>query len=382
MAKRHIRYRADAKGERSEAFRSGDRVVGYFRDSGGVNQDRSVDEQLAEWRKECAGRGLVAHRAFEDRARSGTKARGRRQFGEMIEYFASGQAAQEGVRGLLLWSFSRFAREQDDFQFYVSSIRRAGYVVQSLTDHIPEGDFGRFFEALVSWKDAQFSRDLRKHVERGQNMVLSNYREDGGLYHIAESGEEVQLTGGGFPPVGYERVPVVTGMNRRGTPRYNAYWRKTKDEDLAGRVRRAWEMMLEGASYPEIEAVCKLGKENNSYNDFFQTETYLGIYSYGDFRREGAFEAYVTREEYERVQKLWKSGRRGRGGALRCIVICFRGWCAAVNVEIMRMVPSRDARGATLFITMSVLPGLRCSLAGRRIRRLGLSCWKARFWKR
>jgi hypothetical protein len=57
MAKRHVKYRETARVERSESFRPGDKVVGYFRDSGGVNQDRSVDEQVAIWQKE-----LVEHK--------------------------------------------------------------------------------------------------------------------------------------------------------------------------------------------------------------------------------------------------------------------------------------------------------------------------------
>ncbi|MDB5080165.1 MAG: hypothetical protein JWP00_2089, partial [Chloroflexi bacterium] len=262
------------------------------------------------WKKACSEKGLVGYREFEDRAKTGTKARGRAGFREMIEYFESGLAQREGVRGLLLWCFSRFAREQDDFQFYISSIRRAGYTVQSLTDQIPEGDFGRFFEALVSWKDAQFSRDLSKHVKRGQSLVLNNYRDDGELYELP-TGERVQLSAGGAPPLGYERVPVATGRTRTGTARYNTYWRKTVDEDLARRVRLAWEMMLGGASYKEIEEGCRLGLGKNSYNDFFQTETYTGTYMYGDFVRERAFEAYVTKEEFELVQA--KIGGRNTG---------------------------------------------------------------------
>lgn len=304
MAKRHIKYTSQGKEQKKlEIFKPGDLVVGYFRDSGGSDQDRSVDEQRIAWKKSCSERGLVPFKEFADRAKSGTTAKGRAQFRAMIEYFEFGEAAADGVSGLLLWSFSRFAREQDDFSYYISLIRRSGFIVKSITDQIPDGDFARMMEAFIAWKDARYSEDLKEHVKRGQDLVLNNYREDGRLYRLP-SGEEVQLTAGGFPPIGYERVEVETGKNRRGTIRYNAYWRKTIDKDLARRVRLAWDMMLSGASYSEIETACKLGREPNGYNDLFQTITYTGTYSYGPFVRENAFEAYVTKAEYNQVQQL------------------------------------------------------------------------------
>lgn len=290
-------------------FRPGDRVAGYFRDSGGDDQDRSITEQKLEWLRECEQRGLIPFAEFEEQAKSARSVAKRKAFQKMIEYFEQGQAQADGVRGLLIWSFSRFARQQDDFQFYIASLRRQGFIVESMTDAIPAGNFSRLFEAFVSWKDAQYSEDLSKNIRRGQELVLNNYRSDGGLYELP-TGERVQLTGGGVPPVGYERYSVITGKNRRGESRTNAYWKKTTNPDLAGRVRRAWELILTGASYAEIERECKLNINPNSYNDFFTTIAYTGTYTYGDFRREGAFEAYVSHEDYARVQQIIESRLR------------------------------------------------------------------------
>jgi site-specific DNA recombinase len=287
-----------SKSANIEAFTPGDPVVGYFRDSGGAEQERSVDEQRAEWLRECERRGLIPAREFSDRARSGTSAKGRSQFLAMVRYFDSGEAAADGVRGLLLWSFSRFAREEQDAQFFVNLLRRAGFLVQSITDKIPEGKFAGIFESLTFWKDAEYSRDLSEHVQRGQRALL------GELYQLVDSGEMVQLVAGGPPPLGYDRVEIVTGQLRDGRPRVNAYWKKTQNEDLARRVRKAWELMIEGKSYAEIEIKCKLGRGANSYKVMFSTLTYTGTYYYGEHQRENAFEAYVTMAEYHEVQKI------------------------------------------------------------------------------
>jgi site-specific DNA recombinase len=303
MAKRHLRYTNAGKEGQAAAFRPGDRVIGYFRDSGGDDQDRSIAEQQAEWQQHCEREGLVPFKQFADQAQTGRSTKRRRAFREMVEYFSEGQAAKEEVRGLLIWSFNRLARQETDSSYYISLIRRAGYLVKSITDKIPEGDFASIFEALTFFKDAQFSRDLSKHVQRGQSHLLNNYRQDGGLYELPD-GRQVQLSGGGFPPVGYEKHQVQTGENRRGTPRFNSYWQKTTDPDLAGRVRLAWEMFLGGTSYSEIETACHLGRSDAGYNDMFQTVTYTGVYSYGAFTRENAFEAYVSKEEYQRAQEI------------------------------------------------------------------------------
>jgi DNA invertase Pin-like site-specific DNA recombinase len=296
------KYKEEAAGGKS--FLPGDKVIGYFRDSGGEDQDRSVDEQRAEWFKGCEARGLLPYREFVDRAKSGTTAKGRKGLRDMVEYFESGQAAASGVRGLLLWSFARLARDETDSHFFITNLRRQGFLVQSMIDQIPDNsEFAVIAESMAIWRHAAYSRTLSKEVRRGQELVLANYRRDGGLYLLPD-GEAVQLVAGGFPPLGYERHQIETGQNRRGTPRYNSYWKKTTDKDLARRVRLAWEMMLAGASYDEIEKACKFNKPRVAYNSMFTTITYTGVYSFGDFVRENAFEAYVTRDEYDRVQEI------------------------------------------------------------------------------
>jgi hypothetical protein len=66
MAKREkarlSRFKEEA--EKSNNFQPGDKVVGYFRDSGGDGQDRSVDEQRAEWHRACQQQNLVPFREF------------------------------------------------------------------------------------------------------------------------------------------------------------------------------------------------------------------------------------------------------------------------------------------------------------------------------
>src|SRR5712691_5535390 len=68
---------------------------------------------------------------------------------------------------VVLWSFSRFARDYDDAEFYKADLRRRGYVIHSLTDQIPDGPFGRVIESITHWKDEERLREISKDARRG-----------------------------------------------------------------------------------------------------------------------------------------------------------------------------------------------------------------------
>jgi hypothetical protein len=185
----------------------------------------------------------------------------------------------------------------------------------------------------------------------------------------------VQFSAGvGFPPIGYERMQVATGKNRAGTVRYNAYWRKTSDEDLAERVRRAWEMMLEGYSYKEIDRALLFGLGKNSYNDFFSTLTYTGTYSYGDFERRGAFEPYVSWEEWEQVQKIIKDRtiKPQTKPALHKYLLSGMVRCGDCGLALSGLKSSRPKRTDIYYYECGSrrLSGRRCKLGRIRADRL------------
>ena len=64
----------------------GSRVVGYFRDSGGEEQERSVDEQRRVAQQHCQQHHLVLVRGFADEARPGGTVVGSDAFGNLIHF--------------------------------------------------------------------------------------------------------------------------------------------------------------------------------------------------------------------------------------------------------------------------------------------------------
>jgi site-specific DNA recombinase len=262
-------------------FPAGTPVTAYLRFSPGDSQ--SIDSQSAAVRAWCEANGLLLLRVFQDEGKSGGSTLGREDFMRMIGWLTDA-GERPAVKAVVLWSFSRFAREYDDAQFFTSMLRRNGYVVHSMTDDIPEGDSAPIIEAITFWKDAQRRSEISRDAKRG-------------LRWLAEQGYSV----GGFPPRGYKKsAPVEVGRRKNGEARLAHKWEF--DPKWEERVRLAWQMKLAGKLNWEIHRKTRLFKGINCYSSFFLNETYAGVRKCGAFRREDSHPAYVTAVEFARVQ--------------------------------------------------------------------------------
>lgn len=71
---------------------------------------------------------------------------------------------------ILVWKFSRFARNQDESVFYKSILRKkCGIDVVSITEPIMEGMYGRLIETIIEWNDEFYSYNLSQEVIRGMD---------------------------------------------------------------------------------------------------------------------------------------------------------------------------------------------------------------------
>lgn len=253
-------------------------VWAYLRDSGGPKQDRSTDQQLAVIESYCTQHGLALARVYRDVARSGKTTEGREELAALREDSAApGRAA-----GLLVWDFSRLARDIDDAQYIKSTLRKNGLVIHSLNDAIPEGKEGRIFEAL---------KDLGAQQER-ERMVRNVKR---GLQSTFEKGFSF-----GSPPRGYKIQWVEVSKTREGKPRELACW--VIDPDLADLVKLAWAMRAEGRSLSDIRKATGLYSGKNAYTHFFRNKAYLGIGQRGDQEIPDHHPALIDRATWDAVQ--------------------------------------------------------------------------------
>ena len=318
-------------------FQPGASVAAYLRDSGGEDQDLSIPQQEEAVRAWCVEHGFILSRVFTDQARPGSSAVGREAFQEMIQHFRGPECTEHGV---IIWKYSRFARDIDDAQYFKALLRRSGYEIVSMKDTIPDGINGRLFEAAIDWMNARFLEDLSADVKRGQLHILEQYGAIGGV-----------------PPRGFKREPVNIGSRRDGRPHIVHRW--VPDPDLADTVRLAWRMRAGGASYREINEETRLYRSVNSYKTFFTNRIYIGELAAGDTVIEDYCEPVIDRDTWDAVQRLneknahYGSLRRGdnpghprrknSGFILSGLVHCAR--CGApLNGEVITFKANPDRR--------------------------------------
>ena len=176
-------------------FSNGWEFSARTRDSGGINQQESVASQRRAIKDYCHRHRLVLVYFFADEEKVSSTTVGRDALEDLL-YMAKQEP--HPVEGMIFWSLARLARDQLDSQFIKIDLRRRGYVIHSMTDDIPDGEFAPVVEALIDWKNERLLKYLSKEVKRG-------------LADLAKKG----FAPGGFPPRGYLAEKVQIGGNLR-----------------------------------------------------------------------------------------------------------------------------------------------------------------------
>jgi site-specific DNA recombinase len=263
-------------------FQPGASIVAYLRDSGGEDQELSVPQQRAFLTDWCQQNNLHLHKIFADIAAPGSSTISREKFLEMIAHFHDPACRDAGV---IIWKFSRFSRDMDDSAYYRADLRRRGFIVYSIHDNIPDSSDGRIFEALIDWRNKKFLEDLSLDVKRGLHHMVSQYGAVPGT-----------------PPRGFKREPFIIGNHRDGSPRTVARW--VPDPETWELCRQAWHMRANGVPVRQIHRQLQLFGSINSYVTFYSNRLYIGELVYGKTLIEHYCEPLVTKETWEKVQKM------------------------------------------------------------------------------
>ncbi len=139
----------------------------YIRVSTEDQLDFSPDSQISAIREYAKRNDLLLpdEFIFRDDGISGRTAKKRPGFMRMIA------AAKEKPRlfeAVLVWKFSRFARNQEESIVYKSLLKREnGIEVISISEPITDGPFGELIERIIEWFDAFYSVNLSAEVKRG-----------------------------------------------------------------------------------------------------------------------------------------------------------------------------------------------------------------------
>lgn len=145
----------------------------YIRVSTHDQEEYSPDSQLKLIRDYAKKNGYVLPEEFifQDDGISGRTAEKRPGFLRMI---ATAKEKPRPFETILVWKFSRFARNQEESVVYKSLLKKEnGIDVVSISEPLMEGPFGGLIERIIEWFDAFYSANLGAEVKRGMTERAS-----------------------------------------------------------------------------------------------------------------------------------------------------------------------------------------------------------------
>ena len=143
----------------SKKLRSG---FAYIRVSTHDQEELSPDSQERILRDYAKNNNIVLEQIYIDSGISGRKAEKRPAFQEMI---ARAKSKEHPVDVLLVWKFSRFARNQEESIVYKSLLKKAGVEVISVSEPLVDGPFGSLIERIIECMDEYYSIRLSGEVK-------------------------------------------------------------------------------------------------------------------------------------------------------------------------------------------------------------------------
>lgn len=260
---------------------------GYIRVSTHDQEELSPDSQERLLRDYAKSNGIILEYIFVDAGISGRKADKRPAFQEMI---AKAKSKEHPVDVLLVWKFSRFARNQEESIVYKSLLKKAGVDVISISEPLADGPFGSLIERIIEWMDEYYSIRLSGEVKRGmtenatrgkfQTTAPFGYRT--GEDHLEIDPDEAEYVRLIFHKFYYDHMgysPIAAWLNKLGVKshRGGVWENRTVKYVLQNPVYKGYvrwnvgkENLRKGAAINAPEMICvKGGHDSIIDEDFF-----------------------------------------------------------------------------------------------------------------
>ena len=199
------------------------------------------------------------------------------------------------VQAVVLWKFSRFARNNVDNALYKHHLRKQGVRVISMNEPVDDSPTGRLMEHFIEGMDAYYSENLSSDVIRGMRRIASR-----GFYQAHT------------PSFGYRIVDVKDGEKTRNKLELDPVTSKI--------VRRAYDTILSGKTTRDV--VTTFNTEgiltakgnrwsNNRVHELLTNEHNTGTIVFGlksnsgmpPVRAPNSHPAIVSPEEFEKVKQ-------------------------------------------------------------------------------
>lgn len=314
-------------------------AAAYLRVSTEKQDEYSLDSQLKLIRDYASKNDMIVpdEFVFVDDGISGRTAKKRPGFNAMVAWAKEKDHPFEVV---LVWKFSRFARNQEESIFYKSMLARSGVEVVSISEPLAEGPFGSLIERILEWMDEFYSIRLSGEVKRGMTEKVSR-------------GEVVTIPSFGYDIVNKNYVPNAHAETVRRI--YREYL------DGAGMSTLARQLGLEGVrtrrgNPPDnrwVEYILAnpvyIGKIRWSKDG--KSNYQRGGDTSGSFLTDGHFPPIVDRDTWDAVQEKMAAGKAGR-----------RKWERREQPVdwMLKGLVRCSACGSTLVYTSTACPTMQC----------------------
>lgn len=189
---------------------------------------------------------------------------------------------------ILVWKYSRFARNQEESIVYKSMLKKDHVEVISVSEPLIDGPFGSLIERIIEWMDEYYSIRLSGEVLRGmkEKALRNGYQSSPCLgYEAVGHGKPFQINEAEYAMVSYI-MDLYDNQNMDET----AIARKCND--LGYKTKR-------GNSF-----------ERRTIDRILQNPFYCGIVSWNGVEFEGAHEVRISKERFDRRQRLIASRKR------------------------------------------------------------------------
>jgi len=146
------------------------RAIAYARvSSDRQDVDLSVSAQIKALREYAAKHGHEVVREYVDEAESGRTSQ-RPAFMEMV---AAAKRKDRAFDVILVWKYSRFARNREDFIVFKAMLRKSGVQVLSINEPTDNSPTDKLLEAMIESLDEFYSANLGEEMTRGMRESAS-----------------------------------------------------------------------------------------------------------------------------------------------------------------------------------------------------------------
>lgn len=296
-------------------------AAAYVRVSTEDQTELSPDTQVQKIRDYAKNHGYFIPDEFiyHDDGISGRSVKKRFGFNQMI---AAAKADPRPFDAILVWKFSRFARNREDSIVYKSMLKKRGIDVISVSEDVGDDKMSILIESLIEAMDEYYSvnlseevvRGMTEKVRRGQAVSIPplGYRIEKGKFYIDE--ETAPLVRRIFDEYlhGKPSRAIAMGLNRDGyrTRRGNLFENRTVQYILENPVYGGfirWDIDGKGSRgfYRDGKATIVKGE----HEPYFDAQTYALIQEH-------------LAEQQKQHQKYMRHSSQTNSFALRGLVRC------------------------------------------------------------